>query len=155
MADFQISARSSREIKVGRNRKTVARFRAGRWIGDLKGEVEGAACAMKLPAPWRGMRYRLQQQGRELASASKPKLRGGLAVFDLEMPGRRLELLAQDRSGLVWVLSEAGAECARYAQREFGEQDEWTADFVSREETPALAAFVAWLVLEARPFYTR
>jgi hypothetical protein len=155
MAEFQIAARSSREIRVGRDEKTVATFRPGRWIADMKGEVEGAASAMKLPAPWRGMRYRLQQDGRELASAAKPKLQGGLPTYELEMPGRKLELVAQDRNGLVWVLSEGGGECGRYEQREFGEQDEWTADFAWREDVPALAAFVAWLVLEARAFLAR
>ena len=151
MADYQIDARRVREIRVGREGETLATFRRkGRLVQDLEGECGRESYALKLPAPWRGMRYRLEQEGRELASASRPKARDRIVRFEVETPGRKLELVAQDRLGLEYRLLEAGEERARLTQRDFGEHDEWTADLQMREESPALAAFVAWLVQEGR-----
>ena len=150
MPDFQIDARSNRRIRVGRGGEVVATFAPGRFIADQKGEVAGEPCTMKLPAPWRGMRFRLEQGGRELASAKRPKYFRGVVIWELEMPGRRLELVSQEEHGLEFQITEGGDEFGRFRQREFGEQDEWTADLQLREDLPALAAFVAWLVLEAR-----
>lgn len=150
MADYQIDARRLREIRVGQDGETVATFLQGRFIQDMKGEVAGDSCAMKLPAPWRGFRYRLEQDGRELANASRPNVKDRIVSFDLEMPGRKLRLVAQDRHGLQYLLLEAGGEYGRFRQRDFGEQDEWSADFHARDASVALAAFVAWLVREGR-----
>ena len=154
MVDYQIDARRRREIRVGRAGEVVAAFQQGKWIQDMKGQVENEPSKMKLPAPWRGMRYRLEQGGRELASASKPKWSDHIVSFDLEMPGRKLELKATDRHGLEYVLLEGGEEYGRFTQRAFGEHDEWTADFRVGEESAALAAFVTWLVKEGRQLQT-
>jgi len=150
MADYQIDARRHRELRVGRAGEVVATFRQGKWIQDMTGEVGNEPARMKLPAPWRGMRYRLELSGRELANASKPEWSNHIVSFDLELPGRRLELKASDRHGLEYVLLEGGEERGRFTQRDFGSEDEWTADFRSSEESAALAAFVAWLVREGR-----
>ena len=152
MVEYQIAHRSSREIRVGRAEETVATFRPGRLIADLQGEAGSVSYKMKLPAPWRGFRYRLEQDGRELANAAKPKVRQRIVSFDVEMPGRKLQLVSQGELALEWVLLEGGEERARFTQRSFGEHDKWTADFRSREESVGLAAFVAWLVLQARPY---
>ncbi|HUE84534.1 MAG TPA: hypothetical protein VMO26_00500 [Vicinamibacterales bacterium] len=153
MADYQISARSTREIRVGQQEETVGTFHRGRWIQNMAGEIGGEGFKMKLPAPWRGMRYRLEQDGRELANAARPAVKRRMVTYDLEMPGRRLRLASTDADGLVYVLFEGGEELGRYTQRSFGEHDAWTGDFRGREASPALAAFVAWLVLEARPLH--
>lgn len=151
MAEFQIDSRDVREIRVGRDGRVVAAFRRkGRFVQDLQGDVGSEAYQMKLPAPWRGFRYRLEQDGRELASASRPQWKNHIVRFEVEMPGRKLELVAQDRHGLEYLLLEGEEELARLTQREFGAQDEWTADLAARDESPALAAFVAWLVQEGR-----
>ena len=150
MVDYQIDARRRREIRVGRAGDVVAEFQQGKWIQDMTGRVENEPSEMKLPAPWRGMRYRVEQSGRELASASKPKWSDHIVSFDLEMPGRKLELKATDRHGLEYVLLEGGEQRGRFTQRDFGRDDEWTADFRVSEESAALAAFVAWLVKEGR-----
>lgn len=150
MVDYQIDARRTREIRVGRADEVLATFQQGKWIQDLKGQVGDEPSKMTLPAPWRGMRYRLEVSGRELANASKPKWSRHIVSFDVEMPGRKLELKALDRHGLEYVLTEGGVERGRFTQREFGENDEWTADFRVNEESAALAAFVTWLVKEGR-----
>ena len=150
MVDYQIDARQQREIRVGRAGEVVATFQQGKWIQDLTGKVGNEPAKLKLPAPWRGMRYRLEQSGRELANASKPKWTDHIVSFDLEIPGRKLELKAADRHGHDYVLLEGGEERGRFTQRDFGSDDEWTADFRVSEESAALAAFVAWLVREGR-----
>jgi hypothetical protein len=151
MADYQIDARRVQEIRIGQQGETVATFRLkGRFVHDMKGEVGRDSYDMKLPAPWRGFRYRLEQDGRELASASRPKVKARIVSFDVEMPGRKLELIAQDQHGLLFLLLEGGEERGRFTQREFGDGDEWSADFQSREESAAFAAFVTWLVQEGR-----
>ena len=148
MATFQVSDRSNREIRVGRDGQTVAQFKAGWLIADHKGEVEGVAAALKLPAPWRGMRYRLEVDGSEIASAPKPTSSRTELTYELEAAGRVFDLTTRDRHGLLWVLSENGVECGGYKRREFDEDDEWTADVTVPENEPALAAFVAWLTNE-------
>jgi len=156
MPDYQVDTRNAREIRIGEGDEVVAAFQRGRFIQDMKGEIGGEPSTMRLPAPWRGMRYRLVQGGREIASAATPDFerapesRGQVAIFALEMPGRKLELRGQDWRGLLYLLSEGGTEIARLEQRDFGEQDTWSADFRSRVESPALAAFVAWLTREVR-----
>jgi hypothetical protein len=155
MVDYQIDARRHREIRVGRAGEVVATFQQGKWIQDMKGKVENEPARMKLPAPWRGMRYRLEMGEREIANASKPRWSDRIVSFDLEMPGRKLELKASDRHGLEYVLREGGEERGRFTQRDFGRDDEWSADFRVSEESAALAAFVTWLVREGRRLQTR
>jgi len=150
MADYQLDAHRQRKIRVGQGEEVVATFDTGRWIQDQKGEADGQPTAMKLPAPWRGMRYRLEQGGREIASAGRPKYSREGASYEIEMPGRKLELVTEDRYHRSWKLIESGAECGLYTLREHDRQDTWTADFSSRVESVAFAAFVAWLTLEAR-----
>jgi hypothetical protein len=155
MPDYQISARSGREIRVGQDDARVVTFEPKGWfIQDLKGEAGRHSYLMKLPAPWRGFRYRLEQDGRELASSGRPNARKRIVTWDLEMPGRKLELVAQDEHGLLHLLFEGGEERGRYSQRNFSEGDAWTHDFHTREESVGFAAFVAWLVVEGRPFRT-
>lgn len=150
MADYQLDAHIQRKIRVGQDEKVVATFHTGRWIQDQKGEADGEPTAMKLPAPWRGMRYRLLQSGREIASAGRPKYSREGAVYEIEMPGRKLELITEDRHHKSWKLLESGEECGQFTLRDFDHQGEWNADFSSREESAAFAGFVAWLTLEAR-----
>ena len=149
MAKFQVSARSERSVRVGRSGQIVAAFEPGRWIRDQKGEVEGVEATMKLAAPWRGMRYRLELGGREIASAARPIYRRGQTSYQLEMSGRAIDLTTVERHAVEWVLSEDGVERGRYRQRDFDDQNEWNADFSWPEDEPAFAAFVAWLTLEA------
>ena len=156
MPDYQVDFRDARELRIGEGDDVVASFRRGRFIQDMKGEIRGQPSTMRLPAPWRGMRYRLVQDDRELASAATPDFeripdsRGQVAIFALEMPGRKLELRGEGRHGLLYRLSEGGTEIGRFEQRDFDEQDTWSADFRTREESPGLAAFVAWLTREVR-----
>jgi len=156
MPDYQVDFRNARELRIGEGDEVVAAFHRGRFIQDMKGEIRGQPSTMRLPAPWRGMRYRLVRGGRELASAATPDFKrapessGHIVSFALEMPGRKLDLVAQDRHGLLYLLSEGGTEIGRLEQREFGEQDTWSADFRTREESPGLAAFIAWLAREVR-----
>ena len=156
MPDYQIDFRNARELRIGDGDQIVAEFRRGRFIQDMKGAIGGQPSTMRLPAPWRGMRYRLLQGDRELASAGTPDFerapesRGFLASFEFAMPGRKLDLAGQDRHGLLYVLTEGGTEIGRLQQRDFDDQDTWSADFHTREESPGLAAFVAWIAREAR-----
>ncbi len=60
-------------------------------------------------------------------------------------------LVLQHRHGLRYVLAEGGDEVGSCAQRDFDDQDDWTAEFQApRDWSLALTAFVAWLVGEAR-----
>jgi hypothetical protein len=153
MTDYQIDARRIRknELKVGYEGE-VSTFRRKSWfIQNMVGTVGRDAYQMKLPAPWTGNRYKLEQDGRELASASKPKFKQHIVTFELELAGRQLLLVSQDRHGLRYVLSEGGNEVGSYDQRDFDDQSEWTAEFhASREWSGALTTFVAWLVAEGR-----
>ncbi|MCP3985733.1 MAG: hypothetical protein GY723_15210 [bacterium] len=156
MANYQIDARRldarrNNELRIG-HEGTVASFhRKNRFIHNMEGTVGQDAYQMKLPAPWNGLRYRLKQDELELASASRPKYKQHIVTFELELPGRTLEMVSQDRHGLRYVLTECGGECGSFDQRDFDEQDEWTADFQAPQGwSVALTAFVAWLVGEGR-----
>jgi hypothetical protein len=138
MADYLIDARRlqarKNELKIGHEGEVSTFHRKGRFIQHLVGTVGQDEYQLKLPAPWSGLRYKLEQDGRELASASRPKYKQRIVTFELELPGRQLTLAAQDRHGLRYVLSEGGTEVGSYDQREFGEQDEWTADLHAPRE---------------------
>jgi hypothetical protein len=155
MADYQIDTSSyqsnnNSELRVGHEGE-VAKFHAkGGFAFSMVGTVGRDSYQMKLPAPWTRFRYKLEQDKRVLATASKPKVRGSTVTFELELPGRKLTFVSEDRHGLRWVLNEGGTECGSYDQREFGDQEEWSADFhAPRDWSVPLAAFVAWLKCEA------
>jgi len=156
MVDYQIDARrlqarKNNELKVGHEGEVSIFHLQGRFIQNMVGTVGRDAYQMKLPAPWTRFRYKLEQDGRELASAPKPKFKQYIVTIELELPGRQLQLVSQDRHGLRYVLTEGGNEVGSYDQREFGDQDEWTAEFQApRDWSVALTAFVAWLVGEGR-----
>lgn len=152
MPDYQIDIRHGHSLRVGQDDTTVVTFEAGRFIQDLKGQVGNDTYALKLPAPWRGMRYRLQQNGREIASAGRPTFSARIMHFELEMPGRKLELVAQEQRWRTLVLSEGGEEIGRFTMRDvkFLNEDEWDADFHVREDSVGFAALVAWIAREWR-----
>lgn len=151
MVTYQFDVVNQNPVRIGQDGQAVATLRAkGFFVRDLQGEFGSQSFEMRLPAPWRGMRYRLVQDGRELASAPRAEYyRGGLAV-KLEMPGRELELVSQDKRGLGFVLTEGGQEVARFQQRDVSQQQDWFADYHTREESIPLAAFVVWVILETR-----
>ena len=105
MANYEVKAGSRGDIRVGENGETVATFSPGWLIKDMKGDVRGEPATMKLAAPWRGMRYRLFQGEQELASAARPRFeseiggeagpgfRRNIATYELELPGRMLQLV--------------------------------------------------------------
>lgn len=156
MVTYQIDILNESPVRIGQDGQVVATLRAKNFfVRDLLGESGSEPFEMKLPAPWRGMRYRLVQDGRELASASRARYhRGGLTI-DVEIPGRKLELVSQDERGHGFVLSEAGQEQARFQHRDSSQQQDWFADYHTQEESVPLAAFVVWLILESRRHLNR
>lgn len=154
MADYQIDSSRYKtrntELRVGHEGEEAKFHRKGMFVYNMVGTVGSDTYLMKLPAPWTGFRYKLEQDGNLLASASRPKFKESTVCFELELPGRQLAFVSRDRHGLRWVFSEGGTECGSYEQREFGDQKEWSADFhAPRDWSVALTAFVAWLVCEA------
>lgn len=137
--------------RIGQDGQVVATLRTrGFFVRDRHGEFGSESFVMKLPAPWRGMRYRLEQGRRELASASRAEYyRGGLSV-DVEISGRKLELVSQHRLGHEFVLTEGGQEHARFQHRKLSQWKDWFADYHTQEESVPLAAFVVWVILETR-----
>ncbi|MDJ0789414.1 MAG: hypothetical protein QNK05_21620 [Myxococcota bacterium] len=151
MVTYQIDIRNEIPKRIGRDGEVVATLRAkGFFVKDVLGEYGSQSFEMKLPAPWRGMRYRLEQDGRELASAARAQYSRDGLTMDLEIPGRKLQLASKDRRGHEFVLSEAGEEHSHFTHRPSREQGDWLADYHTREESVPLAAFVAWLITETR-----
>jgi hypothetical protein len=155
MAEYQVDMsryqrHNNHQLKVGREGETWTFHAKGGFAFSMVGTVGRESYQMKLPAPWTGFRYKLVQDERVLASARKPKVRGRVVTFELELPGRRLTMVSRDPRGLSWALNEGGVECGSFDRRAFGDQEEWSADF---EPPPgwsvALAVFVAWLVCQA------
>jgi hypothetical protein len=156
MVTYQIDIVNESPVRIGLDGQVVATLRAkGFFVRDLHGELGSQSFVMKLPAPWRGMRYRLEQDGRELASASRGQYHRGGVTVDLETAGRKLELASQDERGLEFVLAEGGQEHARFQHRKASERQDWFADYHTQEELVPLAAFVVWLILETRRHLNR
>ncbi|HVS65286.1 MAG TPA: hypothetical protein VMT85_17480 [Thermoanaerobaculia bacterium] len=162
---YQIDARDHSLVRVGRDDQEVAVFRkAGSFIHNLEGEVDGVEYQMKLAAPWTGFRYLLRQGTHELASAKRrgrlhafeadrPLVRHRLVEFELEVHGRQYRLTPEDRYGLTHALCEGDEQCGGLVMRTFEAQRDgpWQADLQAPSDWPVpLAAFVAWLAREGR-----
>jgi hypothetical protein len=152
LSDYQIDGRRLKELRVGREGEPVAVFRRQSWfVQHMVGEVGGQKYQMKLPAPWTGFRYRLRQGDHEHANATRPRYPRRIASCELELPGRKLRLAADNRHGLDFTLFEGEEECGRLLQRPFEEQGDWEADLQAPEDwSIPLAAFVGWIVQEIR-----
>jgi hypothetical protein len=155
MPDYQIDTQRKGGLRVKVDGAVVGELRPGWLIKDLSGEIGGQPVKLSLPAPWRGMRYRAEQGGREIANAPKPQSRRGMVTYEVEMPGRRFEYASEDTNGLVYLLTESGEQVGRYAWLPFDEQHGWNAEVTLREDSVAFAAFLAWLVFEARAHHRR
>ena len=165
--EYQIDARNhhTQEVRVGRDNQKVAVFlKAGFFIYNLEGEVDGVHYQMKLPAPWTGFRYRLRQGEHELASAKKqrrmhafepdrPLIRHQQVEFALDIHGRSHRLVPEDRHGLTYVIREGEEQRGCLVMRTLEAQlaGPWQADLQLPEDwSVPLAAFVGWLAREGR-----
>jgi len=156
MVTYQIDIQNESLVRIGQHEQAVATLRAkGFFVRDLVGESGSQSFVMKLAAPWRGMRYRLEQDGRELASASRADYHPGGLTMELDIAGRKLTLVSQDDRGHEFVLSESGQERARFQFRKSSQRREWDADYHTQDESVPLAAFVVWLILESRRHLNR
>ena len=166
--EYQIDARNHRSgvVRIGVDNQQVATFsKAGFFIYNLRGQVDGLDYHFKLAAPWNGFRFWLLQNERQLASAKKktrmhafdvdrPLIRHYLVEFQVDIDdGRTLILTPEDRHGLTYRFDQNGEEVGRLAMRSFDAQreGEWQADLKSPDDwTVPLAAFAGWIAREGR-----
>ena len=95
-----------------------------------------------------------KEHGDSPASSYEPSMTT-LGQINVEIPGRKLELVSQHERGHEFVLTEAGKEQARFQHRKSSQQQDWLADYHAQEESVPLAAFVVWLILESRRYMSR
>lgn len=155
----------TQEIRVGEEGREVAVFRkVNFFIHNLRGSVGGVDYQLKLPAPWNGFRYQLCAGSQLLATATRhrrmhafepdrPLIRHNLVELRLDVAGRALDLIPEDRHGSSYRLEEANQERGRLALLSFDAQmgGEWQAELEAPDGwSVPLAAFVAWLARESR-----
>jgi hypothetical protein len=165
--EFQVDTRKIRnsEVRMGLREHEITVFRkVNSLIHNLKGVIQGVEYQLKLPMPWNGLRYRLVQHNREMASAERtgdlyafeaerPHIRHRRIAFDLDIKGTDYRLTPEDRWGLSYVLYKGVQTCGYLSLRSFEEQQigEWQGDLMVPEFwTAPLATFVAWLAQESR-----
>lgn len=170
--DYQTDGRRQRpqELRVGEGGQEVAVFRkVNFFVYNLRGRVGGLDYQLKLPAPWNGHRYQLCADSQVLATATRhrrmhafeadqPLNQHFLVEFELDVAGRILKLVPEDRHGSSFRLEESGQERGRLVGRSFAAQaqGEWEADLSAPDGwSVPLAAFVAWLARESRARMSR
>jgi len=167
--DYQTDSRNhrSQEVRVGEGGQEVASFqKVGLFVHNLRGDVGGLEYQLKRAAPWNGFRYQLCAGSQVLATATRhrrmhafepdrPLVRHTLVEFQLDVAGRLLQLIPEDRYANACPIEEAGRERGRLAKRSFDDQTggDWEADLAAPDGwSVPLAAFVAWLARESRDF---
>jgi hypothetical protein len=166
--DFQIDSRDqwTQELRVGQREQEVAVFRkVNLWIHNLRATIGGLEYQLKNAAPWNGFRYQLVQGDRVLATAkrhrrmhafdaNRPLIRHNLVEFQLDVSGRALALIPEDRHASSHRLEEAGQTRGRLSMRGFEDQmagAAWPAILTAPDDwSVPHAAFVAWLAREGR-----